>query len=491
MWFNSRSRRRKTGRDPRQASQFLPRLELLEGRDVPSVSLDVGPNVNTSRLPFNQQEETIAVNPANPANLFVAANSRNLHQVTPPAAAQFAAYSMNGGQSWQDVDPEDGTVGDGGDNLPRAVFDTSAAFDVYGNLFWAYLHPTPDGETQVAVLLSTDGGKTFSVLDLLRSGKSTDHPILVTGPGPGGSGSSVWVSYVTYSPNQIVAQGASVTGLGAVGAFGAPEVVQGSGTGIFGTIAVGPGGQVLLSYQTPFGHPDSNGNQNGQSRIFTSLDPDGLGPAGFGTHQNFTGLNISADALIPAQPHQGVDAEVGLAYDRSAGPHRGRAYMVYSDETSKGSDDTNDFVRFSDDNGATWSAPVQVNDDAGTNSQFLPRIAVDQTTGYLAASWYDCRNDLGTGGPGDTDGIPNDDAQLWGVFSTNGAASFTPNVQISAGTSNSHDSGNGIDYGDYSGLSFYGGIAHPAWSDNSNSTGTNPDGALHQLDIYTAAVPVP
>jgi len=41
------------------------------------------------------------------------------------------------------------------------------------------------------------------------------------------------------------------------------------------------------------------------------------------------------------------------------------------------------------------------------------------------------------------------------------------------------------------GLSFQGGIAHLAWSDNSNSTGTNPDGALQQLDIYTAAVPAP
>ena len=105
--------------------------------------------------------------------------------------------------------------------------------------------------------------------------------------------------------------------------------------------------------------------------------------------------------------------------------------------------------------------------------------------------WYDSRNDLGTGGPGDTNGIPNDDAKFWGAFSTNGGASFTRNLQISAGTSNSHDSGNGIDYGDYTGLSFYGGIAHPAWSDNSNSTGNNPDGALHQLDIYTAAVPLP
>ena len=66
----------------------------------------------------------------------------------------------------------------------------------------------------------------------------------------------------------------------------------------------------------------------------------------------------------------------------------------------------------------------------------------------------------------------------------------TTNSPISEGTSNSHVSGNHIDYGDYIGLSFYSGIAHPGWADNSNSTGNNPNGTLHKLDIYTAAVPV-
>src|SRR5436309_3296745 len=148
------------------------------------------------------------------------------------------------------------------------------------------------------------------------------------------------------------------------------------------------------------------------------------------------------------------------------------------------------YVRHSDDDGATWSSPVRVNDDTTKNSQFLPKISLDPTTGDLAVVWYDARADLGNGGAGDTDGIRNDDAQFWGAFSTDGGASFGLNVQISAGTSNSHDSGNGIDYGDYSGLSFYGGVAHPAWSDNSNSTGDNPDGTLHKLDIYTASVPL-
>ncbi len=203
-----------------------------------------------------------------------------------------------------------------------------------------------------------------------------------------------------------------------------------------------------------------------------------------------TDTHIGGFDFIPPQPDRSVDAEPGLAWDRTGGPHRGRVYLVYTLEVKNESDNTDIEVRYSDDDGATWSAPVRVNDDATANSQFLPKISIDPTTGNIAVIWYDSRQDLGTGGPGDTNGIPNDDAQVWGAFSTDGGRTFTPNVMISAGTSNSPDSGNGIDYGDYSGLSFFGGIAHPAWSDNSNSTGTNPDGALHQLDIYTAAVHV-
>jgi hypothetical protein len=97
---------------------------------------------------------------------------------------------------------------------------------------------------------------------------------------------------------------------------------------------------------------------------------------------------------------------------------------------------------------------------------------------------------VGQGGPTDPNRIANDDAQFWGAFSTDGGQTFSKNIQISAGTSNSHASGNHIDFGDYSGLAFHGGIAYPAWADNSNSTGTNPDGTVHQLDVFTAAVPL-
>lgn len=202
--------------------------------------------------------------------------------------------------------------------------------------------------------------------------------------------------------------------------------------------------------------------------------------------------------FITPQPDRSVDAEAGLAYDRSGGPNNGRVYLVYTEETANENNDTNILVRFSDNDGATWSVPpVLVNDDATTRSQFLPRIALDQTTGEIAVSWHDSRNDDGLGGPGDTDGAANSNTQLFATISTDGGFTFLPNVQVSTGTSDEDGSeppGPGVadlDYGDYTGLAFFDGSFYPVWADNSNSTGNNPDGTLTRFDIYTAAVLVP
>jgi hypothetical protein len=99
-------------------------------------------------------------------------------------------------------------------------------------------------------------------------------------------------------------------------------------------------------------------------------------------------------------------------------------------------------------------------------------------------TWHDARNDDGLGGAGDTDGIANTDTQMFGTVSVDGGAHFLPNIQISAGTSNGGDAG-GFNYGDYTGLTFFGSSLFPAWADNSNSTGNNPNGALSFTDTCT------
>ncbi len=432
-------------------------------------------NVDVSQRPGNESEETVAVNPTNPKNIVIVTN------VDHPAAGLFEGVSFDGGATWTTK-----LIGDN-DNLGDACCDPSLSFDRYGNLFMTYLYNV---ELEVPIALSTDDGLHFNLIaNIAKPPKQSssasgerglfrfvDQPTITAGVG------EVWMVFNGGGP--IVATGAKVSGLGKVGGFITPEVVPGTNNCTYGDVSIGPRGQVMqVCSLTESGQ--------GGGKLFVNVDPDGLGPAGFGSRVFVAETHVGGFDFIPAQPDRSVDAEPGLAWDRTGGPHNGRVYLVYTLEQPNESNNMDIYVRFSDNDGATWSGPARVNDDHTKNSQFLPKISLDPTSGNLAVVWYDSREDLGTGGSGDTDGVPNDDAQFWGAFSTDGGQTFTANTQISAGTSNSHDSGNAIDYGDYTGLSFYGGIAHPAWADNSNSTGNNPDGTLHGLDIYTAAVVAP
>src|SRR2546430_14739997 len=141
-------------------------------------------------------------------------------------------------------------------------------------------------------------------------------------------------------------------------------------------------------------------------------------------------------------------------------------------------------MRTSTDDGTTWSAAVRVNDDATTRSQFVPYVTLDPTSGIVAVGFHDCRNDNGVPGPGGTNMIPNDDAEYFGTFTTDGGATWAPNVRLSGGFSNATASGSGVDYGDYVGLSAYLGKLYTTWADNANCDGTNPNGTLHQFDLY-------
>ena len=446
---------------------------------VAASSPTIPTNVDVSQRQGNESEEAIAVNPTNPDNIVIVTN------IAEGFSGLFKAVSFDGGATWQDEIIADGLKPNREDDpLGDSCCDPSLAFDEYGNLFLSYLF---DIEIPVPIALSTDGGLHFTPLASIpkpdkvtgtgdRQGtfRFTDQETIVTGHG------MVWL--VVNGGGPMVATGAAVTGLGQVGAFGPAQVIPGTNNCTYGDVAIGPAGQVMnVCTLTESGQ--------GGGKLFVSVDPDGLGAQGFGSRVFVTDTHVGGFDFIPPQPDRSIDAEPGLAWDRTGGPHAGRVYIVYTFENKNESDDTDVQVRYSDDDGATWSAPTRVNDDSTRNSQFLPKIALDQTTGQLGVIWYDARNDPGSG-PGDTDGLQNTDAQVWGAFSSDGAA-FTPNLRISAGTSNSAAAHNGIDYGDYSGLAFFGGVLHPAWSDNSNSDGLNPDRTLHKLDIFSASVAAP
>jgi hypothetical protein len=428
----------------------------LEHRCLPSAA-----TINISRLAGNQNSPTLAVNPAKPGQEAAFANDEATF-----GNGIFAAYSTDAGKTWTGRD-----IATGSDSLPVATGDPQCAFDNLGNLFVTYV----DTAGQVAILLSADGGVTFTTAGTIGSG-FTSQPSIATG------GGSVWVSFE--SLGEIFASGARIDSLGKVENFTGLTAIPNSFNGNYGDVAVSGTGQVIVTFQT--------GSTPGPSTIYTSFDNLGIGgtflPAQLAKSTNVGGANNN----VPAQTNfRGIDAEANLGYDNSGGLFNGRIYLVYTDATQPGGSSTNIFLTYSTDHGNTWSSSVQVTDDTGSNSKFLPTIAVDQSTGNIAVSWYDARLDNGQGGPNDPNKIPNDDVQLWGTFSSDGGVSFNPNTQISTGTSNSGDSGAFLGYGDYLQAkgAFVGGIYNPVWADNSNSTLDNPDGTLKALDIYTTQIP--
>jgi hypothetical protein len=447
-------------------------------------------NINISQRSGNEAEDAIAVNPTDPSNIVA------MSTLSDAVSGLFEGVSFDGGLPWTRQ-----IIGDGFDQLGEICCDQQLSWDSFGNLWMVYLLNT-SGNVFVAV--STNGGLTFQkvaeIVPIKEKGKgptgnigskgnrlsakglaSADQPSIATGAG------SVSVSFAAYPSVVIQASGAPVTGLGQFGGFSTPQDVPTQrGEGNFGDTAVGPDGQLMVIYQ------DQTAGQGG-ARIYTALDPDGLGPHGFGAPRFFSRTRVGGFDYLAAQPDRSVDAEANLAWDRSGGAHDGRVYAIWTREVKNESDNMDIMLRHSDDDGASWSSPRRLNDDTGTNSQINPAIAVDQTSGDVAAGWYDARRDHGTGGAGDTDGIPNDDVQFWGTYSTNGGATFAPNFRVSQGTTNASVgvTGSGFNLGDYTHAAFESGNFYPAWSDNSNSTGDNPDGTLHQLDLYTAKIAIP
>ena len=452
-WGSPRDRSKVSGMpyrsNPRQAA-----IEKLEPRRLLSAAFT---NVNITRMKGSQAEGAIAVDPASPSHLFTATNIDKGDGIA-------VAVSSDGGATWTAR-----TIANDHDSLPAACCDPSVAFAPSGNLVVAYLN---SADNEVELLLSTDAGQSFSLL--AHYSGNVDQPTVATGAG------SVWLDFD--KGNGVAVTGAPVTGLGSIGSFDPLEQVRGASGGSFGDIAVGSSGQVMVTYQKDV--------SSHHSQVFVNVNPAGVGGA-FGKPILVTNTNVVKFDFIPAQNSRGIDAETGLAFDRSGGQFDGRAYLVYTDEIPAASGNTGIFVRYSDNNGATWSSAIRVNDDTGTNSKLLPRVSSDPITGAVAVSWYDARNDLGAGSSGDTNQIADDDAEFFATVITpqQDGLVVSANQQISAAPSNAFDANSSTDFGDYTGLDFFNGTIHPLWFDNSNSTGDNPNGTLNQLNAYTASVP--
>ena len=420
-------------------------------------------NFNVTARPGNEAEDAIAVNPTNPSNVVAMSTLPDV------VAGLAVGVSLNGGRTWARR-----VIGTTGDPLGEICCDEQLAWDRYGNLWMTYLVNTSG---DVLVALSTDGGRTFTrVGDIVTNG---DQPSIGAGP------NSVWVSYTSSPGTLIQAFGAPVTG---------PRPVRGlqHAAREFPRRTAAATTEIPRRTEWPGdGHLPGQDGRSGRPPTSTRRSIPTAWARRFQRPpvpcpQLRRRLRLHPGSAEPLDRRRGEPA-----WDRSGGAHNGRAYLIWTQETPNESNNTDIMFQYSDDSGTTWSPAVRLNDDHTVNSQYNPAIALDQSSGDVAVSWYDTRNDLGTGGSGDTNGVPNDDFQIWATDTGNGGTTFAPNFQVSRGTSNAVDANSFFDTGDYTHAAFQSGAFWPAWSDNSNSTHDNPNGTLHQLDLYTAKVSIP
>jgi hypothetical protein len=120
--------------------------------------------------------------------------------------------------------------------------------------------------------------------------------------------------------------------------------------------------------------------------------------------------------------------------------------------------------------GATWSAPVMINNQTSLNDQFNPWMVVDETTGAIEIIYYDTVGDPG-----------RKKVDVWQQASYNDGITWAPAVKITSAPTDETSAGTntGNQFGDYNSLSGIAGQFFPSWTDRRSNA---------REEIWTAKV---
>ncbi len=396
-----------------------------------------GGDVQVTSNVLPQNEPSISVNPSNPQELAVGVND-----ISPSGFPWLSSYtSSDGGFSWTGrLINKTGVLASF-----ELASDPALAFDTDGNLYYAGLVFNVQGnkpvDGSVFVTKSINGGKSF-ISPILAAPPSkfvfNDKPYIAVDETTGTFNGRVYVSWTRFTSSttsDIMVASSSNGGL----SFSVPVMVSTTPLNQGSLPIVGPAGELYVVWNDLTSHSIMEAKSTDGGVSFSKP------------------VVVSSYVPLPSPPNSLPNSLFKVNNNPTAAVDDtdGNVYVAWADYGSGNAD-----VLFSRslDGGATWSPPARVNDDTTTNDQFFPWMTV--SSGRLSMDWYDRRLD------------PSN--HLMDVFyaqSTDGGATFTPNVRVT-GVSSDPD---GLSFiGDYIGIASNATVVYPIWTDLRNVNPTSP-----------------
>jgi len=295
-----------------------------------------------------------------------------------------------------------------------------------GGLHWVFPGVLEPGVFRSDPVLYSNEIGTFSYLSLLETFcdniyRSTDGGqswLRLQPDGAGGGGDKQWLTidrtngtghgfhYQAWSPAASCSSGLFSRSTDGGTIWQSPLSLPNSAH--WGTLDVASNGNLFI------------GGGNGGSSFWCIRSSNAQNPAVTPTFDQVTTVNLGGGLVGGNVNPGGLTGQIFLWVDRSGGPTNNNIYMLASVRPPGYSTGTDVMLARSTNGGASFSAPVRINDDATTNKWHWFGTFSVAPNGRLDAVWFDTRNDTG-----------NLLSQLFYSYSTDGGVSWAPNVAVS------------------------------------------------------------